>query len=71
MGTHVKNYLFAKPSVVGGFASVIDLGATLQEYNYSKNIAEADGKAILNDWLAVGDDIRFSINKYDKERATK
>ena len=69
MGTHIKNYLFAQPSIVGGVACIVDLGATLQEYNYSKNVNEADAKAILNDWLAVGDDIRSSIKEYGKERS--
>lgn len=72
MGTHhVKNYLFAEPSIIGGLSGVIDIGATLQQYNYSGSNNEADTKAILNDWLTVGDDIRSSIEKYDKESFTK
>ncbi len=66
--THVKNHLFAEPSLIGGMARVVDLGATLQDYNYSRNTAEADTKALINDWFAIGDDIRHSLNQYERTR---
>ncbi|MBU1289978.1 hypothetical protein KKG85_01930 [Patescibacteria group bacterium] len=64
-------YLFARPSFIGGVAHVLDLGANLQIYNKSKTADEADYIALLNDWIAVGDDIRMSINKYEQENKDK
>jgi hypothetical protein len=59
-------YLFARPSFCEGVARVLDLGGTLQIYNESKTEEEADLKAIENDWLAVGLDMKEAINKYGK-----
>ncbi len=53
--------LFALPSFIGGAASVLDLGATLQEYNQSRNEDEADFESIRSDWYAVGDDLTYAI----------
>jgi hypothetical protein len=64
---YVSNKLFANPSFISGFSSVLDIGNTLQEYNTSKTEAEADKKALQNDWRAVGEDIIFSILRYEKE----
>ena len=65
---YTSNKLFAEPSFIEGVASVLDLGATLHgDYNSSKTDDEADIKALHNDWLAVGDDIRISISKYERE----
>jgi len=55
MGT--TDFLFARPSFWGGAASVIDLGATLVEYNQSRTPEEADNRAIYADWLAIGEDL--------------
>lgn len=64
-------YLFARPSFIGGMARVLDLGTNLQVYNKSKTADEADYIALLNDWIAVGDDIKMSINKYEQKNKTK
>lgn len=66
---YVKNKLFAEPSFTEGMSRVLDLGCTLQEYNSSKTEQEADIEAIKNDWLAVGADLKFSINKYEQQSA--
>jgi hypothetical protein len=66
---YVKNKLFAEPSFTEGMSRVLDLGCTLQEYNSSKTEQEADIEAIKNDWRAVGDDLRFSINRYEQQSA--
>ena len=49
-----------------GMARLLDLKATLQEYNISETEQEADIKALKNDWQAVCDDLRFSINKHEQ-----
>ena len=56
--------LFAAPSFLGGVARILDLGATLNEYNENLTIEEADLQAILSDWFAVGDDFRYAINVF-------
>ncbi len=61
-----SNRLFAEPSLIEGVSRVLDLGATLQEYNTSRTEQEADTEAIKNDWRAVGDDLRLSIRKYEQ-----
>ncbi len=65
---YVFGRLFAEPSFVGGLSSVVDIGATLQAYNGSASEAEADLKALRNDWRAVGDDLRASIQGYEQEQ---
>jgi len=52
------SFLFARPSFVEGMGRVLDFGNTMTEYNVSENAAEADRRAMLADWCAVGDDIR-------------
>lgn len=55
------------PSFLGGMASVLDLGATINVFNYSKSENEADTKALASDWGAVGEDISVSIAKWEIE----
>lgn len=57
--------LFARPSLIGGLSRVLDLGATLTEYNRSKSEAEADARAIASDWKAVGVDIERAITEQE------
>ncbi len=61
------DYLFARPSFVGGMASVFDLGATLQVYNDSPSTDIADARAIMSDWIVTGNDIRSAINVFAEE----
>lgn len=61
------SYLYANPSFLGGMAQTLDLGGTLLVYNTSDTPAEADAKAIGNDWKAVGKDILYSMNQYEQE----
>jgi hypothetical protein len=48
----MTDYLFARPSVLEGIGRNIDLFGVMNDYNTSKNGAEADLKAMEND-LAV------------------
>ena len=66
---YIPNKLYANPSTIEGIARVVDLGATLQEYNTSMTEEQADFKAIRNDWRAIGDDFRFAIKKYGQQLA--
>lgn len=67
MKRYVKNYLFAEPSYIEGMARILDLASTQQVYNTSESDCEADLKALSNDWLAVGDDLRTAITKYERK----
>jgi hypothetical protein len=52
-----SSFLFARASAIEGMARAIDLGGTLQTYNYSRNNQEADSSALYADWRAIGDDL--------------
>ena len=61
--------LFARPSFWEGYARVIDMGATLNEYNRSKTPEEADDAAIQSDWKAVGESMESALSNFSKEIA--
>ncbi len=61
------SYLYANPSFIGGMASTLDMGGTLVVYNESLTPAEADIKALTNDWKAVGKDLAYSIEQYGEK----
>lgn len=59
-----KNYsfrLFPRSSFISGMATIFNIAGNFYSYNYSKTPNEADSKAVWADWLAVGDDMRVSI----------
>lgn len=64
---YFKHSLFIRPSVSEGIARLLDIGATLQEYNSISTPEEADTGALATDWNAVGDDIRDALYLYGKE----
>ena len=54
----MTDFLFATPSFLGDMGRVIDLGDTMTIYNTSETPAEADARALYNDWAVVGSAIR-------------
>jgi len=50
-----------------GWARVLDVGATMNEYNDSVNGAEADAAELQDDWHVVGDDLMSSMMIYEQE----
>ena len=50
--------LYAKPSFLEGWARIFDPAGTLDQYNISRDESEADHKALLSDWIAIGNDLR-------------
>jgi len=56
-----SDFLFARPSFLGGMARVIDMGATLTEYNESMNGEQADLLALAMDYRAVGSDMGAAL----------
>jgi hypothetical protein len=61
------SFLFAKPSFIEGFARIIDLGTTLDEYNESITPEQADFLAIRNDWEVIGKDIVIAFEDEEKK----
>jgi hypothetical protein len=61
------DYLFAKPSFIGGIARVLDLGSTLNVYSELPSAQEADERAISSDWEAVGSEIIIAARADEKE----
>ena len=68
---YVFGKLFARPSFAEGAGRLLDMGATMQRYNTSKTEAQADIDAIRNDWRAVGEDFRVSINQYEQTQLSE
>ena len=59
-----SNYLYARPSLIEGFARIIDAGFTLQEYNVLFRPEQAEYLALLSDWLTIGDDLKNVMAEY-------
>ncbi len=64
-----SDFLFARPTFLVGFASIIDWGDTLTEFNRSLTPEIADGLAVKSDWKTVGKDIRRAIEETEIELA--
>ena len=62
-------FLFAYPGLLFGFATVLDIGGTLVEYNVSRTPQEADARAIASDWAIMGKDIWTAAKTLVKEKA--
>ena len=60
-------YLFARPSFSEGMGRVFDMAGSYNVYNTSLTPEEADAKAIMSDWLMIGNDIRNSIYEYERQ----
>lgn len=65
-----SDYLVAGPSLLSGLARTFDIGATLRHhsYNISRSPEEADGRAVANDWLVVGDDLWVAFRRHVTEQ---
>ena len=59
----MTDFLFAMPNFISGMGRAVDLGATMTQYNISETPEEADAKALYNDWLVVGNEIRKAANQ--------
>lgn len=65
----MSTFLFAVPSRLYGASRVLDLFGQFDAYNVSASRAEADERALWADWLAVGDDLQESVQKFDRQGA--
>lgn len=69
MGESVRStFLFALPSWQEGAGRLVDFGGSLTEYNITSAPGDADERALMQDWLAVGDFLRAALRK-GRERA--
>ena len=58
------DFLFARPSFIGGIARTLDFGGTLNAYNDSPSGEIADFRALSEDWKAVGNALRSALAEY-------
>lgn len=56
--------LFARPTWIGGLARMVDFGGLFDQYNTYDSPAEADARAIANDWAAVGVDLMNAMDAF-------
>jgi len=68
----MTDFLCASPGFITGISRNVDLGGVLRysSYNMSATPAEADTRAIKNDWQAVGRDLRWALEKGDPKATT-
>jgi hypothetical protein len=59
--------LFALPSMLQGFGSVIDISGDVHCYNTNKSPTEADMESLRADWEAVGKDLQVALDEVTKE----
>ncbi len=62
--TDYTGLLYASPSLRDGFAHVLDVGGTFDDYNYGDSDSDSDEVAIAADWYAVGADLDHAIGRY-------
>ena len=62
----MNDYLFARPSFMGGASRVLDLFGTLQEYNRSVTPEIADQRAMFSDFRAIGADLERVIKRSEE-----
>ena len=62
-----SDFLFARPSFIEGIARMVDLAGSLNTYNSVPTAEEADGRALYEDWKAVGHDLRVALDQLHAE----
>lgn len=67
----MTDFLFARPSFLGGMARVLDIGGTQQEYNYSLSGEQADRIALEQDWRAVYGDWAAAVPQIEAQVAQR
>jgi hypothetical protein len=56
-----------RPNFMNGMARVLDLGSTLNVYQYNDEAENIDFFAINSDWATIGEDMKKAINLYQWE----
>lgn len=60
-----STFLFPDGGVLHGVARLADFRRRLNQYNTTPSDAGADTRALIQDWLAIGDDIRAAMEEAD------
>ncbi|MGD0060843.1 MAG: hypothetical protein ABSD58_15615 [Verrucomicrobiia bacterium] len=50
-------------------SSVLNIGGNFFQYNYSPTPDRADARALLSDWLMVGQDIATAMKQRDPQQS--
>lgn len=61
------DFLVPSSSFVTGMGSAFNLAGNYYSYNTSEIEEEADKKAIYNDWVMIGQDLREAMLKVKKD----
>jgi hypothetical protein len=65
LGDTVRStFLFALPTWQEGVGRLVDFGNWLTDYNRTPVPEDPDARATAQDWLAVGDDLRWALWSY-------
>jgi len=65
LGENVRaTFLFALPTWQEGAGRLVDFGDSLTEYNRTTAPEHPDTRAATQDWLAVGDCLRWALWTY-------
>ncbi len=62
------SFSFPRASLLHGFGSIFNIAGNYFEFKYSETAAEADKKAIADDWKVIGSDIRDAICNLEREK---
>lgn len=65
------DFLSPKNNFIVGLGSVLNIAGSYFDYNYSKSVAEVDRKALISDWMNVGNDFKSAKKMFEKENSNK
>ena len=65
-----STFLFALPTWQEGAGRLVDFGDSLTRYNRTAAPRDPDVRATAQDWLAVGDYLRWALWKYTLAQQT-
>lgn len=63
----MTDFLFARPSYFRDMGRILDLGATMVEFNSSLSAGQADAIAIRSDFSMVAKDLRQAADETAKD----
>lgn len=66
-GVSLSSFLFARSSWLSGFARILDIGGTFDDYNFGTTPAQTDWFALASDAEMVCRDFWGAIQSYTKE----
>ncbi len=66
-----SDFLFSKPTFLGGMGSVLNIQGQYYDFNYSESEMGADHRALSNDWGMVGEDINSTLNECKRVKELK